>query len=112
MKPIALTEDQITTIRYIIQNGVVTPTDHPAALDAKRYNTALFDLIDGDFILVSPTPLGGYELRAAPKALIYEKIHPGFRLDDATRKTYALKGLLTIAGYVAAAVILLLAIIL
>lgn len=109
MKPIALTEDQITTIRFIIQNGVVTPNDRPSALDAKSYNTALFELIDGDFVLVSPTPLGGYELRAAPKALIYEKIHPGFRLDDATRKTYALRGLLTIAGYVAAAVILLLA---
>lgn len=112
MKPIVLTEDQILVLTYIRNNGIVTPSDIPAGLDAKRYNTAVFELIDGGFVTAEPRSLGGYELRLSPRAQIYANIHPGFRLDDATRKTYALKGLLTIAGYVAAAVILLLAIIL
>ena len=112
MKPIVLTEDQILVLTYIRNNGIVTPSDRPAGLDAKRYNTAVFELIDRGFVTAEPRSLGGYELRLSPRAQVYDKIFPGFQLDDQTRKTYAIRGALHIAAYAAAAVILLLAIIL
>lgn len=112
MNPIVLTEDQILVLTYIRNNGIVTPSDRPAGLDAKRYNTAVFELIDGGFVTAEPHSLGDYELRLSPRAQIYDKIFPGFQLDDHTRKAFAIRGALHIAAYALAAVILLLAIIL
>lgn len=112
MKPIVLTEDQIVTLTYIQNNGVVTRTDRPAPLDEIRYNRAVFELIDGGFLSAELRSLGDYEVRLTPRAMIYAQVFPGFRLDEKTHRTYALRGALTLAGYALAAVILLLAIIL
>ncbi len=109
MKPIVLTDDQILVRTYVRNNGIVTPSDRPAGLDAKRYNTAVFELIDGGFITAELRSLGDYELRLSPRAQIYANIYPGFQLDDHTRKTFAIRGLLHVVAYALAAVILLLA---
>lgn len=112
MKPIILTEDQKTTLRYIRKNGVVTDTDRPAQLDKQPYNAALFELMDGGFISATPSSLGsGYEIRLTPRAHIYEKVHPNFELSDKVRREYALKGALHLAAMAAIAILLIIFII-
>lgn len=107
MRPIILTEDQKTTLRYIRKNGVVTDTDRPAQLEKQPYNAALFELMDGGFISATPSTLGtGYEMRLTPRAQIYEKVHPNFELNPEIRRSYALKGALHTAAWAAIAILL------
>ncbi len=74
MKPIILTEDQILVLTYIKNNGIVTSLNRPIDLDAKRYNTAVLELIDTGLITADSQGLRDYYLRLSPKALIYNKI--------------------------------------
>lgn len=107
MKPIILTDNQVRVLRYIRSHGAVTETDRPAQLEAPEYNSALFELLDGGFISATPSSLGtGYEIRLTPRAQIYEKVFPNFEIDDATRRTWALKGALHVAAWAVIAVLL------